>query len=198
MLADFVNGNDIWIIQTRCSFRFQPESLKARWCGPLASLNNLQRDYAVETFLSCAINYPLTSPTDFLQQFVIAQDPGISVSNAATILPFAAAISIRGGRSARPGSLTRSTASEKSPRPVSSRQAVQSPSAASAKISAPHFEQTLDTNFIICSNQTRMKFRSNSRNSCLYDRKTVIRCRNSSSISLGSATVWPISSRNKS
>jgi hypothetical protein len=66
---------------------------------------------------------------------------------------------------------------------------VQSPSAASAKISAPHFEQTLDANFMIRSNQTRMKFRSNPRNVYLYDRNTAIRCRNSSSISLGSATV---------
>src|SRR4030095_3333795 len=40
-LADFINGNDIRIIQTRRSFRFQPESLKAPWCGPLASLDNL-------------------------------------------------------------------------------------------------------------------------------------------------------------
>jgi hypothetical protein len=40
-LADLVNGNDIQIVQTCRSFRFQPESLKACWCGPIASLNDL-------------------------------------------------------------------------------------------------------------------------------------------------------------
>ena len=40
-LANFVNGNNVRIIQTRRSFRFQPESLKARCCGPLACPDNL-------------------------------------------------------------------------------------------------------------------------------------------------------------
>src|SRR5262249_13311130 len=40
-LHDFVNRNDIRMTQTRRSFRFEPESFKARWCSPLASPENL-------------------------------------------------------------------------------------------------------------------------------------------------------------
>ena len=40
-LANFVNGNDVRIIQTRRSFRFQLESLEARLRSPLARADNL-------------------------------------------------------------------------------------------------------------------------------------------------------------
>src|SRR4030095_16499409 len=74
MLAYFINGNDVRVIQARGSFSFQPKSLKVHSSSRRVRPDNLYRDSAVETFLSCAINYSLTSASDFLQQFVIAKD----------------------------------------------------------------------------------------------------------------------------
>ena len=40
-LANFVNRNNVRIIQTRRGFRFQPESLEARLLSPVACAENL-------------------------------------------------------------------------------------------------------------------------------------------------------------
>ena len=56
---------------------------------------------------------------------------------------------VLGSPSPRPGSDPGYRAAASRPSPVSNRQAVQSPSGASAKISAPHFRQTLGA-LLIC------------------------------------------------
>src|SRR3954464_10558042 len=40
-LANFVDRNNVRIIQTRRGFRFQAESLQARWLSPVACAENL-------------------------------------------------------------------------------------------------------------------------------------------------------------
>src|SRR4030095_5622129 len=75
-LANFVDRNNVRIIQTRRSFRFQAESLAAVLLGPMAFNENLECDCAIETFLSRSIDNALTSAADFFQQFVVAQTPG--------------------------------------------------------------------------------------------------------------------------
>ena len=61
------------MLETGGGFRFATETLQVRFRGPLAQADHFECDGAVETFLSRAVNYALTSPADFLQQFVITK-----------------------------------------------------------------------------------------------------------------------------
>ena len=72
-LADFVDGNNAWMFETGGGFGFPAKALQMRFGGPGAQANHFKRDGAIETFLMGAINYALTAPADFLQQFVIAK-----------------------------------------------------------------------------------------------------------------------------
>src|SRR5204863_9283546 len=71
-LADLMNGNNPWMFQTGGSFRFPAKALQMRFRGPSPHCNYLERNRAIETFLSRPINYPLTAPSTFFQQLVIA------------------------------------------------------------------------------------------------------------------------------
>src|SRR6202035_3085277 len=44
-----------------------------RFSGPRAQTYYFERNGAIETFLMSAVNYTLTTPADFLQQFVVAK-----------------------------------------------------------------------------------------------------------------------------
>ena len=44
-----------------------------RFRGPMAQADHFECDGAVEAFLLRAINYALTAPADFLQQFVVTK-----------------------------------------------------------------------------------------------------------------------------
>src|SRR6266516_3692982 len=72
-LADFVNGNNAWMLEAGGGFCFAAESLKMCFRGPVTEANYFDRDCAVETFLSRAINYALTAAANFLQQLVVAK-----------------------------------------------------------------------------------------------------------------------------
>src|SRR5437870_6618686 len=72
-LADFVNGDNAWMLKTGGGFRFTTESLQVRFRGPMTEADDLERDCAIQTFLPGAIDYALTAASDFFQQFVIAK-----------------------------------------------------------------------------------------------------------------------------
>ena len=61
------------MLETGGGFRFATETLQVRFRGPLAQADHFECDGAVEAFLSRAVNYALTTPADFLQQFVITK-----------------------------------------------------------------------------------------------------------------------------
>src|SRR5439155_26926867 len=71
-LADFVNGDNAWMLKTGGGFRFATKSLQVRFRGPMTEANNPERDCAIQTFLPGAIDYALTAASDLLQQLVIA------------------------------------------------------------------------------------------------------------------------------
>src|SRR5262249_47215365 len=72
-LADLVNGNNPWMFEAGSSFCLAAKALHMRFGGPRAQPDDFKRDSAIETFLASAINYALTAPTNFLQQFVVAK-----------------------------------------------------------------------------------------------------------------------------
>src|SRR5438034_10353580 len=61
------------MLEAGSGFRFATETLQMRFCSPVAQADHLQCHCAVKAFLARAVNYALTAPTDFLQQFVIAK-----------------------------------------------------------------------------------------------------------------------------
>ena len=84
-LAHFMNGNDKWMVEAGGGFRFAAKALQMRFSGPRAQANYFERDGTIETLLMRAINYTLTAPADFLQQFVVAKvSQHFSRSRAAT------------------------------------------------------------------------------------------------------------------
>src|SRR5439155_11606928 len=72
-LADFVNGDNAWMLEAGGGFRFTTESLQVRFRGPMTEADNLERDCAIQTFLPGAIDNALTAAPDFFKQFVIAE-----------------------------------------------------------------------------------------------------------------------------
>src|SRR5262245_3881804 len=71
--TDFVDRNDPRMIELCGGFCFPAEALQVRVGCPLANANDLYRDRAIETLLPGAKYYALTTPADFLQQFVVAK-----------------------------------------------------------------------------------------------------------------------------
>ena len=72
-LAHFMNGNDKWMVEAGGGFCFPAKALQMRFGGPGAQADDFERDGAIETFLMSAINYTLTTPADFLQQFIVTK-----------------------------------------------------------------------------------------------------------------------------
>jgi hypothetical protein len=64
--AYFVNGNNARMIEPRCGFRFPTETLHVRFAGPLAKVDDFQRDSAVKTFLASSKYNALTTTPDLL------------------------------------------------------------------------------------------------------------------------------------
>ena len=103
------------MIEAGGSFRFTAKPLQVRFGGPGTEADHLQRDGAIETFLTGAINHALTATADFLQQLVVAKVARYFCCIAAVFFP-----SCAGTSSSRPGSTTPATASSSSrTRPVS-------------------------------------------------------------------------------
>src|SRR6266581_2441415 len=59
------------MFQTGGGFCFATESLQMRLRGPMSQTDYFESYCAVETFLPGAINYALSTTTDFLEQFVV-------------------------------------------------------------------------------------------------------------------------------
>ena len=72
-LAHFVDGNDAWMFEAGGGFSFATKTLQMCVRSPRAQANDFERDGAIETFLVRSINYALTAPADFLQQFVVTK-----------------------------------------------------------------------------------------------------------------------------
>src|SRR5215468_9307167 len=60
-LADFVNRNNPWMLETGGSFRLATETFHMRFGSPMAQANHFQCNCAVETFLAGSINHALTA-----------------------------------------------------------------------------------------------------------------------------------------
>src|SRR4030095_16547546 len=72
-LAHLIDGYNPWMFETRGSFSLPAKTLQVRFGGPRAHANHLECHCAIETLLPGAKYHALTTPTDHLQQFVIAQ-----------------------------------------------------------------------------------------------------------------------------
>jgi hypothetical protein len=72
-LAYFVNRNNARMFQAGGSFRFPAEALQVCFGRPSSQANHFERDGAIETYLPRPINYTLPTPTNFLQQLVVAE-----------------------------------------------------------------------------------------------------------------------------
>ena len=184
-LADFVDGNDTGMIEAGSGFRFPTKTLQMRFGSPMAEANHFERDGAIETFLPRAINHALAATTDYLQQFVIAKiGERLCRSRHFPFDPVIARHHRGRGRS------TPATGScSEQIKPVSNRHAVQRPSGASAKISAPHFRQTLGALLMMGESPSRSSSCTARISGIRYVRNTAIKWRSSSSISLAMATV---------
>ena len=68
-----MNGNDKWMVEVGRGFCFAAKALQMRFGGPGAQVNYFERNGAIETFLMRPVNYTLTTPANFLQQFVVAE-----------------------------------------------------------------------------------------------------------------------------
>jgi hypothetical protein len=68
-----MNGNDKWMVEVSSGFCFAAKALQMRFSGPRSQANYFERDGAIETLLVGAVNYTLTTPADFLQQFVVTK-----------------------------------------------------------------------------------------------------------------------------
>jgi hypothetical protein len=61
------------MVEVGGGFCFAAKALQMRFGRPGAQADYFKRNGAIETFLMRPINYALTAPTDFLQQFVVAE-----------------------------------------------------------------------------------------------------------------------------
>jgi hypothetical protein len=68
-----MNGNDKWMVEAGGGFCFAAKALQMRFSGPRAQADYFKRNGAIKTFLMRPINYTLTAPADFLQQFIVAE-----------------------------------------------------------------------------------------------------------------------------
>src|SRR4030095_7609509 len=64
-LADFINWNDAWMVQSGGRFRFASESFHVRFRRPMTEGDDLQCHDAIETFLTGAVNHALAASTDY-------------------------------------------------------------------------------------------------------------------------------------
>jgi hypothetical protein len=72
-LADFVNWDDAWMLETGRRFGFAPKTFQMRFGSPMAKTDDFERHRAVQAFLAGSINHTLTTASDFFLDFVIAK-----------------------------------------------------------------------------------------------------------------------------
>ena len=73
VLANFVDGNDVRMVEIRRGFRFGAETLHFRGGRQLAGADHFQRDRAIETDLPRIINDAHPALRNLAQEFVIAK-----------------------------------------------------------------------------------------------------------------------------
>src|SRR5207248_9580984 len=72
-LADFVNRNDLRMLETRRRLGLVTKTPYVRCARPLAETDHFERDSSVEAFLARAIHYALSAAPDLFDQLVIAK-----------------------------------------------------------------------------------------------------------------------------
>jgi hypothetical protein len=72
-LSDFVDGDNIWVLQARRSLRFGPEALDLGGTGQLTGQDHLHRDRPVQTDLPGLIDHTHAPARDFFQQFIVPE-----------------------------------------------------------------------------------------------------------------------------
>jgi hypothetical protein len=78
VLADFVNGNDVRMIETGGRFGFGVKTLLQCERGQVPGQNHLERDGPIQAHLSSAINHAHPAAGDLFEQFVIAKVANMS------------------------------------------------------------------------------------------------------------------------
>ena len=73
VLADFVDRDDVWMLQAGHRLRLGLKTLHELVARKLPEQQHLHRDDAVQAHLPCPINDAHPAARDFLQQFVIAK-----------------------------------------------------------------------------------------------------------------------------
>src|SRR6266487_265748 len=66
-LSDFVNRDDVRMVQAGGGFCFETKALYVCFCGPVSETNHFERHNTVQTFLSCPINHALATVSDFFE-----------------------------------------------------------------------------------------------------------------------------------
>jgi hypothetical protein len=73
--ADFVDGNDVSVIEPGGVLGFGAKALEVGGRGQFAGANHLQRDGAIEADLTRPIDDAHPTAGDFVEQFVVAEPP---------------------------------------------------------------------------------------------------------------------------
>ena len=76
MHADLMDGDDIGMLERRRRRRFHPKTTDELARGKLAANDQLQRHLPSEAALTRAIDDAHSAPGNFIEQFVITEDPG--------------------------------------------------------------------------------------------------------------------------
>ena len=76
MNADIVDGDDIGMLERRRCRRFRPKAMDELARGKLAAKDQLQRHRSSKAALTRTINNAHSAPGNFIEQFVITEDPG--------------------------------------------------------------------------------------------------------------------------
>jgi hypothetical protein len=71
--ADFVDGDDVRVLQTGCRRCFRAEALREFLARLVAEQEHLHRDDSAKALLPRLVNDPHSAARDFFEQFVIAE-----------------------------------------------------------------------------------------------------------------------------
>jgi hypothetical protein len=85
VLADFVDGDDVWVLQSRRRFGFGAEARHVVLAGQLPRQDHLERDDAVEPHLPGLVDHTHAAAGDLVQPLVFAEHPGQSILDGWTV-----------------------------------------------------------------------------------------------------------------
>ena len=84
VLADFVDRDDIRVIESGGRFGFRVKSLYQGGRGQLAGENHFERDRPIKANLPRAVDHAHPTAVDFLDQFIVAEVTDRSITRACT------------------------------------------------------------------------------------------------------------------